>query len=292
MCKIVTHYHIDLDATFSVLLQVIQGKGSLSDVRYLPAGTSRLPANLRDAIVVDHDLGTKGSGSALADLPGAREVFGDMLVNEIDEQDRTGKAIPRIPLGRLFGAVRQELRDRGLKGAALDNAVLEYWDVAAKGLAKQEANRKRAVAEAHRVPIRQVGPYRFAVPFEPMAPGTSGVLADEHNVQGVIYQAPYGIGIHRFAGQNEPDLNKLVPHLQGTKEVLNDATNQFEEVGWFVHEAGYLACWGSRKAARHTKPPAGTPQNQKELLELLRTVFDDCKSSKRRGKGFLKPSLA
>ncbi len=273
MCKIVTHYHLDLDATFTVLQQVLAGNGTLKDVRFLPANTTRLPDNLKNAIVVDHQLGIKGKGSALADMPLARNMFGDALVDEVDEQDRTGKAIPRIPIGRIFAATRRALRDRGLKGEELDRAVLDHWMVMAEGLHKQEQERRVAKRQIHRITIRDIGPYRFATPFEAMAPGTSGILAEEHNVQGVIYEAPYGIGVHRFAGHDAPDLARLQPYLGATRPALNPATDVIEISSWFVHERGYLACWGSRKAPRKCKPPKGTPQNQKEILEMMRAVF-------------------
>jgi len=273
MCIIVTHYHLDLDATFTVLQQVLAGNGTLDDVRFLPASTTALPNSMRNAIVVDHQLGIKGEASALAAMPLARHMFGDDLVDEVDEQDRTGRAIPRIPLGRLFHASRKFFRNRGLRGEELDRAVLDYWMVIASGLAEQEKEVKRAKRQISNVPIESIGPYKFAIPLSAMAPGTSGILADEQEIQGVIYDTPYGIGVHRFAGQHAPDLTRLRPYLREAKEVYNRATGKNETAGWFIHDDGYLACWGSRKAPRFVSPPDKTPQNQKEIIEMLRAVF-------------------
>lgn len=276
MSVVVTHIHLDLDAVFSVLLLVLQGKANLEDVKFLPANTNMLPEHLSNATIVDHQLGLKGIGSALSDLPNARRVLGAKVVDEIDEQDRTGKAIPRIPLGELFSASKKGLRICGMRGEELDRELLKYWMVIACGLAAQEQDRKAAIQAADRIPTVDVGPYRFAVATDGIPPGSTVILAEELGIHGSVYSASYGMGVNRFPGVHAPDLTRLEPFLQESKLIQNPTTKQVEKQKWFVHPKGFLTCWGSKKAPRPTKlstPPKGTPQSREEMIDLLQRVY-------------------
>jgi len=257
MLKIVTHPHLDVDAASSVGLLILQGHGRADEVGFVPANADKKPPNTRKASYVDHPLGVKGKASALAELPGSRETFGDDFVSEVAEQDSKGKAEPRLPLGRMFAAVRAAYRARGMSGEAMDRALLEWWLVLLEGLAIQEDQARRAEKDVVTVPITAIGGRLWAIPDGPMPPQSGIVLNERLGVTGFLYQANYGLGVYRFPGRDRPNLNRLKGALPG----------------WFIHPEGFLACWGSRKAPRVPPPPKGTPQNKEELLAAMRAVF-------------------
>lgn len=258
MALVVTHPHVDLDAASCVGLHILSGDYTLQDVRFLSGSVKSRPAGYHDAVIVDHPLGTKGKNSALAELPGAIEILGEDFVAEVDEHDGLGAAPPRFPLARIFAALRMALRQRGFSGAELDRQIIDYWTVLLEGISLQERSRKDAefFVDHVGVPVVETGPYSWAVPSGPMAPGTGNVLA-ERGVTGYVYQAPHGIGVYRYQQSHEPDLNELRKYLPG----------------WFIHKRGFVACWGSRKAPRDVAPPHNTPQDAWELVETLRAAF-------------------
>jgi hypothetical protein len=110
--------------------------------------------------------------------------------------------------------------------------------------------------------IELVGGCKFAIlPVGKTPPQLSKILAEETDVSCEIYwevgPGVFNLGIYRYPGRITPDLRELKPYLPG----------------WFVHSAGFLACWGNAKSPETTPPPSGTPQSQEELLALVKRVF-------------------
>lgn len=272
--KIITHPHLDLDAASSVCLLIKQGHCTLEEVGFVPANAARRPRGLEHAFYVDHPLGVKGKQSALAELPDSRAVLGDDFVDEVSQQDSSGSADPRFSLGQIFAAGRAAHRARGLAGEALDRALLAWWLILIEGIALQQFQLTEAETkviqqvQTGELPVVAAGGFLWAVPKGPMPPLAGIVLNKQLGVTGVLYQASYGLGIHRYRDHHEPNLTMLKGRLPG----------------WFIHPNGFMVCWGSRKAPRHEPPPEGTPQDQKELLQLLKEVLEKWQQPIKRAK--------
>lgn len=258
---VVIHPYVDLDACACVAFSGAR----LEDVRFLPGHIMEKPEALKEARFLDHPLGDKGHQdaqgfvhAASVAMPEVADLTDSPLLQEIDSQDAFGWSLPRYNLATLITALRLEFKSAGLEGEELDRAILRCMVPILRGLARLERQRHsgRPITVA-------VGSWRFILRAEDasleeaLALGDVSSEEDESLVVGVIYHEGYNLGIARFAPFLEPDFRPLRPHLPG----------------WFIHPAGFLACWGSNKAPRSEPPPPGTPQNWRELLSLVRQVL-------------------
>lgn len=266
---VVVHPRPDVDAVACVALS----GASRDEVHYLPADAKYVPSvcpccNKRlppDTRVLDHPAGEKGRlaadgkrHAACAGMPEAKDAD-PRVIAEAEEQDLTGTATPRFTLREIMAAVRREAQGQGLDDREMDMLVMGVMVRIIRGLNENHALNERSAKQAAEVPIVEVTGFKVAI----LPPGpVSSIMGKYLNERGVavgIYHDGHSLGISRYPGHAAPDLRKLEPFLPE----------------WFVHTAGFLACWGSRKAPKQAPPPAGTPQTQKELLALLRKAFGD-----------------
>lgn len=254
--RFAVHPHLDLDA--AACLAAVNA--FWAEVELVPSQEVEPRPGLR---YLDHPAGEKGRldpdgrrHAAACAMPETKEWPPDLLA-EIDEQDSTGRVLrPRFSLAAVLAGVRAELAAEGLSGADADHAVYDLMRYTIRGLARLGREQEWADRMAASVPLEQVGPLLFALPHGDTGPSV-GMALGRRGCVGAIYAEGFNLGVCRYPGQTAPDLRALEPHLPG----------------WFIHTAGFLAAWGSRKAPRTTLPPPGTPQTQHELLELLRRVF-------------------
>lgn len=267
---IIIHPNPDLDACVCAALSGV----SAEDVHFLPAGETKLPiicscCNRKltgQERILDHPLGEKGRldadgtrHAAACSMPEA-DMADPLLLDEADEQDSIGKVLnPRFSLASILSAVRSEASERGLRKTDLDREVVRIMSRIITGLNLLNAKRQEAdVAINGGVRIVEIASLKFAIlPQGETSPQIGMVLNEKYNVTGHIYAQQNNVGVTRYPGRNKPDLTKLKSYLPG----------------WFIHTAGFLVCWGSRKSPAKTLPPKGTPQNQAELLSLMREVF-------------------
>lgn len=257
---IILHPHVDLDA---VVCAILSGEEP-EKIEFLAAGAKELPAELAGARVLDHPLGEKGRldgngvrHAAACSMPEAATAHQAMLL-EVDEQDSTGMVRnARFPLGAILAAIKTYLGEQGFEGEALDRKAIEAMRPIIEGLNITHRRRKSAEAVAKGARIEMIAQHRVAV-FAVEAPVEVGIICNEqYNCSAQIYAQGHNLGIFRYPGRSSPDLRRLTEDLPG----------------WFVHTAGFLACWGSKKSPATTPPPAGTPQNVEELLTILRRRF-------------------
>jgi hypothetical protein len=267
---VIVHPNPDLDAVTCIALSGARPE----DVHFLPAGITEIPSacpccgkklSERDRIL-DHPLGEKGrldadgTRHAAACSMSESQTADPLLLKEVDEQDSTGKIVhPRFSLASVLAAVRSEASERGLRGANLDREVVRTMSRIITGLNILNAKRQEADNTINGgVRIVEIGSFKFAIlPEGETSPQMGIVLNEKYGVTGHIYAQQNNVGVTRYPGHDKPDLLKLKRHLSG----------------WFIHTAGFLACWGSRKSPATVMPPEGTPQNQEELLALMREVF-------------------
>ncbi len=264
---VIIHPHPDLDACACVAL------AGETEVHFLPAGEKKLPVQCPccgkrltgQERVLDHPLGDKGRleedgvrHSAAASMPEASKADPN-LIAEVDEQDSTGKATPRFSLGQIVAAVRREASERGVRGVTLDCEVVTVMARVITGLnlAHQDRQEWRVVARDLRFEV--VAGFKFAfAPDMETSPNLGIVLNEEFGCTGAIFAYGNNLGVARYPGCDAPDLRLLTPYLPG----------------WFIHTAGFLAAWGTRKSPAKSRPPATTPRTQEELLALMRTVYE------------------
>lgn len=269
MKSVIIHPHPDLDAVTCCALAGVAPE----EVHFLPAGATSIPevcpccgTRLETEVrVLDHPLGEKGRldpdgtrHAAVIAMPEAGGADPELLA-EVEEQDSTGRVQrPRFSLARILTAVRVDVAARGLRDLALDREVVAIMSTITRGFNRLHAARREAQSQLAAARIEMIGDLRIAIlPDGPMQPATGVVLNEERDVCAAIYRTDHNLGVNRYPGRTAPNLRLLEPHLPG----------------WFVHSAGFLACWGSLKSPATTAPPAGTPQDQEELLALLRKVF-------------------
>ncbi|MDP3769769.1 MAG: hypothetical protein U1A23_02285 [Candidatus Sungbacteria bacterium] len=267
---VVVHPFVDLDACTCIAF----AGADMKDVHFLPANALAVPAVcpccggafLGDERVLDHPMGEKGRldakgnrHAAALSMPEAVNADPNLLA-EVDEQDCNGRVKKlQFSLAQILRAVRFEAGHRGIRGVDLDREVVSVMSRILCGInLRHEASlhaRKFVEAKAR---IEEVGSFKIALfPQGLVPPETGTVLNEEFDVSGTIYQDGLTLGITLYPGRKKPDLRKLAPFLPG----------------WFIHTAGFLACWGSKKAPVTTSPPRGTPQTKDQALELLRKVF-------------------
>lgn len=271
---IVIHPNVDLDACACVAFSGVQ----LADVHFVPANAKERPEICPchgkplspEALFLDHPLGDKGKRdpdgtvhAAACAMPEAANADPALLA-EIDQQDREGNAPAQFSLGRILNAVRaQASRELGLKGDALDRHLLTVMGMILRGLNIQHEDMQRAgeiaIAMDKRGEIVQISDFRVAILPPEEVPALGFALERGHGVVCAIFTDGHNLGVTRYPGHTTPDLRALTEHLPG----------------WFVHSAGFLAGWGTRKAPKSEPPPADTPQNAAELLALLKRVFGD-----------------
>ncbi|GIX01749.1 MAG: hypothetical protein KatS3mg112_0686 [Thermogutta sp.] len=261
---VVIHPYVDLDACACVAFAGVD----VERVQFLPSHITERPPELATARFLDHPLGIKGTKddgglvhAACLLMPEVADLVHSPLLREIDYQDTYGWSLPRYNLATLITALRAEFKSQGVEGEELDRAILRCMVPIIRGLARLERQRR-----TKQVTLIKIGAWPFAlrVDCENVDPQLSAqVISDQEGEGirpvGVLYQEGYNLGIARFAPFTEPDFRPLAPHLPG----------------WFIHSSGFLACWGSNKAPRSEPPPAGTPQNWMELLQLVRKVLGD-----------------
>lgn len=255
----VVHPAVDLDAVVSLALLGARPE----EIAFVPAGAKMLPPGLEGARVVDHPLGEKGRldangvrHAAACSLPEAEGAHPGLLA-EVDEQDSTGTVrCPRISLAEILAAIKATKKAEGLNGDTLDRAVYEAFRLIVDGLNLLHRKRQEALAIAKMARIVEIGDFKVAVLTGEQPPEVGMVL----NGQGCsvqVYSDGFNLGVFRYPGREVPDLRVLAKSLPG----------------WFVHSAGFLAAWGSKKSPATSPPPKGTPQNSDELVELLRKVY-------------------
>jgi hypothetical protein len=267
---VIVHPRPDLDACVCITL----AGAAPQDVHFLPAGATEVPEvcpccgkRLTGAErILDHPLGEKGRldadgtrHSAAISMPESQKADPDLLA-EVEEQDSTGLVRqPRFSLARILAAVRAEASERGLRGEQLDREVISVMSRIIRGLNLLHQAKESAREHITRARIVKIGGFKLALlPPGETPPQVGIILNEEFDVSGAIYQTGFNLGVTRYPGRDEPDLRKLQPHLPG----------------WFVHTAGFLACWGNRKSPATSQSPEGTPQTREELLSLVRRVFE------------------
>lgn len=249
---LVTHPHLDLDAIASLVFADPEGR---RPIEFVPANAAVRPPHLLKAQWIDHPLGTKAAvdragRSAAAALAVAPPHVPAELLAEINEADVTGGVRrPGFSLPKLVGAARLALLENHISGDSLDRRLLEIFRPILRGLCLQA--RKEPTFGC------RVGPMVWAVPKE----GCEALGAEPIDDEGWscrVYDEDNHLGIVRRVGRERPDLSAMshvLPH------------------GWFVHDAGYLCAWGTRKGPVSEPPPEGGPQNAQALVRLARRVF-------------------
>ena len=265
---VIVHVNPDLDACTCVALSGVHP----DDVHFLPAGAPDIPHTCpccgmrltgRER-VLDHPLGEKGRletngvrHAAACSMPEASKADPKLLA-EVDEQDSTGLVrTPRFSLAQVVAAVKRDLSAQGYRDAEHNRLTVDVMSGVIRGLNLLHADRVAAEALVPGIPIVEIAGHRFAVANEPFGPQVAFALA-ARGVCASVYHDGWNLGISRFAGFDAPDLRLLGEHLPG----------------WFVHSAGFLAAWGTRKSPQTCRPPRGTPRTQQELVALLRKVFE------------------
>jgi len=255
---LVTHPNIDLDAAACIAAIEVD----VEDVEFVSASATELPSELKGARVVDHPLGVKGKKdadgtqhSAFASLPEVEDIRDGNLVRMVDEQDSGDGS---SGLGGIIAATRRYYITKGLSGEDLDRAILRCVIPMLKGYLIGERALSEARRAAHQIPIITIANFKMAIiNNQEFVPMLGQVLGGEMGCVGSIFRDGFNIGITRYPGNAEPDLRRLQEHLPG----------------WFIHSAGFLVAWGSRKAPAKEYPPEGTPRSPEELVEILRDVY-------------------
>jgi len=256
--RVVVHPRVDLDALVCIALS------GADHVDFLPAGADHIPHSMIGARILDHPLGTKGTfdgkrrHAACCSMPEAQKCD-PRLLDEADEQDSTGTtSAPRFSLAELVAAVRSEL-SHTYKGENLDRKIIDIFSTIFRSINKRYGAVKITRANALTLPLVTIAGHKFAlVSGKETGPGLAKILNLELGVSGTIFWGRLGKGVSRFPGQESPDLTKLAKNLPS----------------WFVHQSGFLVCWGCRKNPRSGNPPEGTPQTKEQLVKLLKEVYE------------------
>ncbi|HLE18149.1 MAG TPA: hypothetical protein VI728_07680 [Syntrophales bacterium] len=226
--KIVTHVNVDLDAV------ACAWACGATEIILIPAGAKEIPPEHKDALVLDHPLGLKGDKNTCAlwayrnQLPqDYMAKIANSLVEEVQEQDTIGMVKhPRFSLAHILAALRREGMD--------DQEIISHFRPILEGINLLDQDKKTAVGIINNArTITTTTGHKFLVLAQEVGPMV-GVVANEMEYAGAIYQNGFSLGVTRYPGHDSPDLKKLRKQLPGKE--------------WFCHEAGFLFCYGSRKS--------------------------------------------
>jgi len=194
------------------------------------------------------------------------EKFGDELPEwakylvELADYSDTGKVL-RLPAPvkyfHLTGYINA-LRAWGYDDIGVMHRIFDVLDVYVTML------KKLVEAEKLIEDVRIIGigdEYKVAI-VENKPSTVNQILFEHKNVDFIIFKDGNNLGITRNALIDEPDLNKLRPHLE---KMLKEKGKPEEFKEWFFHPAGFLVARGTRKH------PAKTPSvlNPHDLVSLL-----------------------
>lgn len=272
---VIVHPSVDLDAIACIVAS------GLDKVHFVPAGAKELPKvcpchnEPLDGTerILDHPLGDKGrldaDGTRHAAAISMSEAGGwdPALLSEIDEQDSTGQVLrPAFSLSKILMGVKAYLASlweathpgEEVPVRFIDENAIRSMRPVLVGLNIIHRRLLEAREQAVLIPKISIGSFKIALPSAGDPPfQVAEVLNKEHGCSMQIYHDGHNLGVFRYPGHSEPDLRKL--------------TEQLPE--WFIHTAGFLACWGSKKSPKTEAPPKGTPQNAEQLVEILRMVW-------------------
>jgi hypothetical protein len=195
--------------------------------------------------------------AAVCLMPEAAGFDPDLLA-EVDEQDTTGRTTrSRFPLPAIWAATKAQALHEGYRGEKLARECVRRMGQVIRGINLLSGRRREATASAPGVRVEDVGRFKVAMLPPRRMTGLNAAMSIRGVACGIFWDKGRALGVTRWPQYGEPDLRQLAVRLPG----------------WYVHPAGFLACWGSNKAPRQEPPTAGTPQDAEQLLALLREVY-------------------
>ena len=267
--KVYTHVDVDLDNASSVALALLKyNKLTLNDIIFV-SGNFDGKEMVGNDIALDIEAGGKGEKGNVISVDGRirvlsafslflgsmdteyQDAFEDLSIF-IDAIDSTGTwalgydldgvdTLASLPtLEQVFFAVKHQFKD--------DLTVTMFWSKIIQGFWKRHKSDLRASTEA----TKAKWPYeRIAIMSDSSEPTTMGRLFRQ-GADFVIYENGYNLGVKR---SNALDID-LSYYL---KDMLPD---------WFHHKAGFLSCWGSKKAPQ----TAPTYISAEKLADMVSTI--------------------
>jgi len=228
MTVIYTHMNVDLDAVVGSCVELYRlGLEPTSDtIKFVSADTEMeeipdggLPVDIRAR---KHGNSDSFVGEYCVD------VLPPNIVDEVNEQDATGRSRNRVPLALLVAS----LATYGMT----DLEIVQQCYPMVVGWIKLQDEWKETEKYFYTLEQVEIGNYIFVITRNSEHRSLSSI-AKRNGINGSIFWSDTGCGISRYPGQNRPDLSTL-----GLD-------------GWFHHHIGFLTCWGSRKAPKDTLPP-------------------------------------
>lgn len=223
---VVTHYNVDLDAVVGTCVELIKRGLYASNVSFVSSAMESV-----EDWQVAVDIRARKHGNA-ASFVGAycKDVLPKNLVKEVNIQDSGGEVPSLVSLTMIINALKSDGRS--------DRKIIKSFLPIIRGMMLKHEQGKVAEGYFRRSEKIVMGDHKFLLMdmnegYNPYVKG----IAMRNGICGAIYRSKSGWGITRYPGFKRPDLSKL--YLKG----------------WFTHSAGFLFCWGSRKAAKKEDPP-------------------------------------
>ena len=228
---IYTHPYVDVDNVVATCAKLVTlgVNPKDADIRFVSANTENVP---EDAIPIDiaadkHPDGLSYTSSYFSG------ILPDRIINEVVEQDSTGRSSSRISLAFIISALRQVgLDDREI--IAYLFKIIRGWIELMKIREKERENSKKAE-------FVKIGRYFFMIKDSGNKFHGIGQKISRKSIKkpinGFLYIDRNNMGVYRYPMCKTPDFSCL------------------KLPGWFSHPSGFLFCWGSKKAPAE-KPPS------------------------------------
>lgn len=255
--RAITHRIPDLDAIASIAASGVEP----SDVLLLPMGATEIPQEWMDAVVLDHPLANAkvrhGSQfrSTLGSLPESAH-WDPRVVAAVERSVGAAGVEPQFSLQEICDAIRTALVLDGYSTRPLDVEALRVGGLVMRGLNENRRQLRDTLDVIDGMSTIRLSGFRLAVLPEGRKLYQVAKMLTDRGVACSAYSFNGSLGIQRHEGLHSPDLKRLEPALPG----------------WSVRQ--YIACWGSGLSSA-PRPPAGTPQNQAELVELVCETFGE-----------------
>lgn len=226
--KIATHVSVDVDAVVGTCCELyrnllIPNEGT---VIFVPADTKSVE---KGTWAVDIHARKHGKSKSYVGAY-CKDLLPQQIVDEVNEIDSTGKSSSRVPLS-LFMSALQNIGMTDLEIVQHMYPIVHGWIQ----LKKEWELAKEIVDSSPKI---KIGDYRFLISMDNEIRGLS-VAGANAGLNGTIFWGDDGCGITIYPTDSQDRIN--LSHLQLE--------------GWFSHPAGFLLCWGSRKAPKVCPPP-------------------------------------
>jgi hypothetical protein len=235
--KIATHVQVDIDAIIGSCVELIRHEmlPTAETIMFVSADTPKVP---EDVLAVDIRARKHGNAPSYVGWL-CKDILPYQIVEEVNEQDSTGRTSSRVPLCIISAALQMAGKS--------DLEIVQHFYPIVKGWIALKKEWDAADSIVASLPKVEIGDYKFLISVDVDSRGLSN-SGTRAGLTGTIFWGKDGCGITIYPAPNQLNLAHLALD------------------GWYADSRGFLFCYGSRKAP---KTEADLPPPQFPTVEAF-----------------------